>query len=388
MKTSTAELRVLIAPQELKGTLTAVEAVDAIAAGLRSLHPRWRFDLLPMADGGPGTTDALLAALGGERRSTTASDPLMRPIEAAWGMLPGRRAVIECAAASGLLRLRPDELDPLRASSHGTGELIAAALDEGIETLIVGLGGSATNDGGAGMAQSLGFRLLDAQGHDLGRGGAALARLDRIDASKAHLALPRMRCTGATDVTNPLCGPAGASAVYGPQKGADAAAITELDAALSHFASIMKRDLGVDVLDIPGAGAAGGLGAGIIAFLGATLESGARVVGEAAGIEARIAEADLVITGEGRLDGQTAYGKAPQYVARLAQRAGKPVLCIAGSLGEGYERSASLFAAIEALSDGKGPLPGRDEAARQTSAASARGVQALIDGGVLVAPND
>ena len=387
--TSTADLRVLVAPQELKGTLTAVEAADAIATGLRAVHPRWHFDLLPMADGGPGTTDALLAALGGERRTMTAHDPLMRPVEAAWGVLPGRRrAVIECAAASGLLRLRADELDSRRATSFGTGELIAAALAEDVEELIIGLGGSATNDGGAGMAQALGFRLLDARGRDLERGGAALAWLDRIDAAEADRALRRLRCVGATDVSNPLCGPAGASAVYGPQKGADAAAIAELDAALSHFATIVKRDLRVDVLDLPGAGAAGGLGAGIIAFLGATLESGARVVGDAAGIESRIAATDLVITGEGRLDGQTAYGKAPRYVAELAQAAGRPVLCIAGALGEGYEAAASVFTLIEALSDGAGPLPTREEAARQLGAASVRGVQVLIDRGTIIAPVD
>ena len=378
----------LVAPQELKGTLTAVEGAEAMAAGLRGAYPDWRFDLLPMADGGPGTTEAMLAALGGERRITRAHDPLMRGIDASWGVLPGGRAVIECAAASGLLRLRSDELDPRHATSYGTGELIAAALDQGIEALIIGLGGSATNDGGAGMAQALGYRLLDGEGRDLAPGGAALAHLDRIDASKAHAGLAKLRCTGATDVMNPLCGPLGASAVYGPQKGADAAAIAELDAALVHFAMVVKRDLGVDVGDTPGAGAAGGLGAGIIAFLGATLESGARVVGEAAGIEARIAAADIVITGEGRLDGQTAYGKTPQYVAKLAQAAGRHVVCIAGALGEGYETSMPLFAVVEVLSDGTGPLPEPDEAARQAGAASVRGVQALIDRGLLVAPRE
>jgi glycerate kinase len=337
-----------------------------------------------MADGGPGTTNALLTALGGERRTTPTNDPLMRPIDADWGMLPGRRAVVECAAASGLLRLKPDELDPRRATTYGTGTLIAAALAEGVQELIIGLGGSATNDGGAGMAQALGFRLLDAQGDDLGAGGAALARLDHIDASRAHPALRGISCTGATDVTNPLCGPDGASAVYGPQKGADGSAIAELDAALAHFAAVVKRELGVDLPDVPGAGAAGGLGAGIIAFLGATLESGARVVGEAAGLASRIGGASLVITGEGRLDGQTAYGKAPQYVAQLARSAGIPVLCLAGSLGAGYETSAGVFTAIEALSDGSGLLPSRDEAAQQIAAASIRGVQALIDGGLIV----
>ena len=196
-----AELRVLVAPQEFKGTLSAVKAAAAIVDGLRAAHPDWRFDTLPMADGGPGTTDALRTALGGEPRSTAVHDPLMRRIDADWAVLPGGRGVIECAAASGLLRLRACELDPRRASSFGTGELIAAALDEGIEELIVGLGGSATNDCGAGMAQALGFRLLDASGNDLDPGGGALARIDRIDASNAHPGLQRLRCLGATDVT-------------------------------------------------------------------------------------------------------------------------------------------------------------------------------------------
>ena len=376
--TSTAEVRVLIAPQELKGTLTAVEAGSAIARGLAARFPGWHYDVLPMADGGPGTTDALLTALGGEPRLTRAHDPLMRPIDAPWGVLPQGRGVIECAAASGLLRLQTSELDPRRASSYGTGELISAALEEGLRDLIIGLGGSATNDGGAGMAQALGFRLIDSAGNDLPPGGAALARLAHIDPASAHAGLNELRCVGATDVTNPLCGPTGASAVYGPQKGADTAAIEELDAALQHFADVLKRDLGVDVADMPGAGAAGGLGAGLIAFLGAELRSGARVVGEAAGIAERIAKADLVITGEGRLDHQTQYGKTPQYVASLARGAGTPVLCIAGTLGEGYESSAALFDAIEALGDGTGPLPTPEQAARQVEAASVRGVDSLI----------
>jgi glycerate kinase len=234
------------------------------------------------------------------------------------------------------------------------------------------------------MAQALGFRLLDAAGRPVRPGGASLASLDRIDTSSIHRGLARLRGLGATDVTNPLCGPTGASAVYGPQKGADAAAIVELDAALSHFAEVIKRDLGIDVRDMPGAGAAGGLGAGLIAFLGARLQSGAVVVGEAAGIEARIRAADVVFTGEGRLDGQTAYGKTPQYVARLAREAGKAVVCIAGALGEGYKTSIDLFSAVEALSDGKGPLPDRTEAARQVGEASKRAVMTLIDRGVIL----
>lgn len=386
-----ADLRVLVAPQEFKGTLTAVEAVEAVRRGLGAAHPSWRFDLLPMADGGPGTTDALLAALGGERRVAPALDPWLRRIEAAWGLLPGNRAVVECAAASGLLRLRIEELTPdgvRRASSYGTGQLIAAALDANVDELIVGLGGSATNDGGAGMAQALGFALLDVSGRPLAPGGAALRNLARIDASGAHARLASLRVLGATDVTNPLCGPNGASAVYAPQKGADAAAIDELDAALAHFGEVIKRDLGVDVANRSGAGAAGGLGAGLIAFLGAELLSGARVVAEAAGLEARIRQADVVITGEGRLDAQTAFGKTPQYVARAASEAGRPVICLAGSVDAGYDTSTALFDEVEALSDGTGPLPSPAEAADQLATAAVRALDRLVDRGLVIQPVD
>jgi glycerate kinase len=378
--TSTADVRVLIAPQEFKGTLTAVEAAAAIARGLAAAFADWQLDQLPLADGGPGTVDALLAARGGELRTARVHDPLMRPVDATWGLLPDGTAVIECAAASGLLRLATSELDARAASSFGSGELIAAALAAACRELIFGLGGSATNDGGAGLAQALGFRLLDAAGKDLPPGGAALSRLARIDRSRAHPRLAGLRCLGATDVTNPLCGATGASAVYGPQKGADAAAIAELDAALANFAAVVARDLGVEVRDLPGAGAAGGLGAGLIAFLGAELRPGAQLIGAAAGIEERVPLADIVITGEGQLDAQTAFGKTPQYVGRLARAAGKPAVCLAGALGPGYEASKALFSVIESLSDGSQPLPSPEEAAAQLSRAALAAVLKLVDG--------
>lgn len=345
-------MRVLVAPQEYKGTLTALEAAEAMAGGLRAAFRDVEIDLAPMADGGPGTAEALLAAAGGEWRATPAHDPLMRPVEAAWALLSDGTAVVECAAASGLVRLRPDELDPRRASTYGTGELIAAALDAGCRDLIVGLGGSATNDGGAGMAQALGFRLLDGEGSDLPPGGAALAALARIDATGAHPAIAAARVLAASDVTNPLCGAEGASAVYGPQKGADAAAVEELDRALKNFAAVVERDLGRSVLDMPGAGAAGGLGAGLVAFLGAGIVPGAEVAAKAARLDERVRQADVVITGEGRLDGQTVFGKTTAYVARLSRAAGRPVACLAGSLGPGHELSLPLFDAVETLTEG------------------------------------
>ena len=375
-------MRVLVAPQEFKGTLTAVEASVAMRDALRASFPDWQVDLLPMADGGYGTTEALLAALGGQLQTTRAHDPLMRPVDATWGLLADGRGVIECASASGLLRLTAAERNPATvraASSYGTGELVRAALDAGCRELIFGLGGSATNDGGAGMAQALGYRLLDALGNELAPGGAALRDLAHIDAAHAHTAIGLTRVLGATDVTNPLCGPTGASAVYGPQKGADADAIAELDAALANLAAVVKRDLGPDVLDVPGAGAAGGLGAALIAFLGAKLSSGAEVIGAAVHIDERVSMADIVITGEGRLDAQTIYGKTPQYVAERAAAAGKRCVCIAGQLGEGWESARDLFAAITALSDGTTSLPAPEEAALQLGAAAVDAVRKLMD---------
>jgi glycerate kinase len=372
-------MRVLVAPQEYKGTLTAVEAAEIIAAAVQTAFPDATVDIAPMADGGPGTAAALVAARGGQMRISPAHDPLMRPIEAAWALLDDGTAVVECASASGLLRLAPAELDPRRASTFGTGELIATALDAGCRGLILGLGGSATNDGGAGMAQALGVRMLDAAGAQLPPGGAALARLSRIDRSGARPELAQCRVLAATDVRNPLCGPDGASAVYGPQKGADTTAIEELDEALRHFAAIVKRDLGVDVLDLPGAGAAGGLGGGAVAFLDATLRSGAEVVGEAARLPERVRDADMVVMGEGRLDGQTPFGKAPAYVARLARDARRPVACLPGSLGPGHDAALPLFDVVEVAGEGGG-AQGPEDARRLLAEAAVRAVRRLTAG--------
>jgi glycerate kinase len=371
-------VRLLIAPQEFKGTLSAVEAAAAMRDAIAAAWPAWELDVVPMADGGSGTVAALLAARGGEARTTVVNDPLLRPVEATWGLLPDGTAVVEWAAASGLWRLRPDELDPRRASSYGTGELLRLALDEGSRSIVLGLGGSATNDGGAGCFQALGYRFLAANGVELPPGGAALARLHRIDASGAHPGIAGTRILGATDVTNPLLGHEGASATYGPQKGADAAAVAELDAALSQLADVVERDLGVDIRTTPGAGSAGGAGGGVIAFLGVTLRSGAEVVAEAAGLEARVHAADLVITGEGRLDGQTSFGKGPLHVARLAKGLGRPVVCITGSLGPGHERLLPWFDAVRATSAPGETLPSPDEAARQAGEAVLTAVLELL----------
>ena len=327
-------MRVVIAPQEFKGSLTAVQATQAIADGLRRALPDAELVLVPMADGGPGTVEAVVTAKGGRWLKTAVRGPLGSPVEATWGIIDGDTAVIEMATASGLVLVPEGQRDPRVASTYGTGQIIAAALAAGCHRVIVGMGGSATNDGGAGVAQALGARLLDDAGQDLPPGGAALARLARIDVSGLDRRLRQARLLAATDVFNPLCGPQGASAVYGPQKGATPELVRELDAALAHYAAIIERDLRVRVLEVAGAGAAGGLGAGLVAFLGAEIVPGAKLVAEAVGLEQRMSGADLVIAGEGRLDAQTGFGKAPWEVARLAREARAPVIAIAGAVRE------------------------------------------------------
>lgn len=334
-------MRILLAPQEFKGSLTAVEAVEAMAAGVLRACPEASVDRAPIADGGPGTVAAVVAATGGELRRARCRDPLRRPIEALFGLIDeGRTAIVECAAAAGISLLRPDELDPLRTSTDGVGDLIRAALDAGATRLIVGLGGTATNDGGAGMAMALGARMRESHNMLL-PGGAHLRRLDWINASTLDPRLRQVDVVGATDVRNPLCGPEGASAVFGPQKGATPDQVALLDEALSRYADILKRDLGLDVRDVPGAGAAGGLGAGLLAFCGATLSSGFDLVADVTNLEQRIAAADLVITGEGRLDGQSIYGKTTVGVARIAAQQRVPVVALCGGLGEGWQASLS-----------------------------------------------
>ena len=336
-------MKVVVAPNAFKGTLTASEAAHAIADGVREVFPDAEIVEVPVADGGDGTTEALVDARGGEYRSAVVEGPLGDPVTARFGLIDrGDVAVVELAKASGLALIPRERRDPRRASTFGFGQLLEAGRREGSSRIIAGIGGSATNDGGAGIGQALGYRLLDPTGRDLPRGGAALASLDRIDPSGFDRAWKSVHVRVATDVTNPLLGPLGASAVYGPQKGADAEAVRELDAALARFAAVVERDLGKSIADIPGAGSAGGAGAGLIAFLDATLEPGAPLVVEAAGLDAALHGAGLVITGEGRVDEQTAYGKAPGEVARRAHAAGIPVLLLAGSKGPGWEALSKL----------------------------------------------
>ncbi|MFP4501109.1 MAG: glycerate kinase [Candidatus Hydrogenedentota bacterium] len=371
-------MRIIIAPDSFKECLRAPGVAEAIAAGWREVFPAAVIQCRPMADGGEGTVDALVAATGGRHITATVTGPRGTPVDATYGLLGGgETAVIEMAAASGLALLTEEERDPTLTSTRGTGELMAHALDNGARRLLVGIGGSATNDGGAGMAQALGFRLLDAGGNNLAPGGAALARLASIDTAQRHPALDTTTVEVACDVDNPLCGPTGASHVYGPQKGATPKQAALLDNALAHYADVVEPALGVAVRDVPGTGAAGGLGAGLMAFSNACLRSGVDLVADACGLAAAIAGADLVITGEGRLDRQSAYGKVPAGVARLANIAGVPCIALAGSLETGYE---TLYknGLTAALSITPGPMPLADAMAhapahlRATAAAIAR----------------
>src|SRR2546426_713024 len=306
-------MRIVIAPNAFKGSLSALDAAEAIADGVRAVASDAELVLVPIADGGDGTVDALVAATHGERRTLHVRGPLGDPVDADYGLIDaGSTAVIEMAKAAGLALVPPAKRDPRITTTYGVGELLQHAYDEGARHFIVGIGGSATNDGGAGMAQALGYHLLDEEGHELPPGGLALKRLARIHVGGVHASWKAAEVDVACDVTNPLTGPSGASAVYGPQKGATPEMVAELDAALKHFAEIIRRDLGVDVDQLPGAGAAGGLGAGLVAFTGARLRPGAEMVMEALRLDERLAGAGLVITGEGRIDSQTArFGKGP-----------------------------------------------------------------------------
>ena len=336
-------MRIVIAPQSLKGSLTAAEAGMAIAQGVHVVYPECEVEVVPVADGGEGTVQALVDATSGEIVQQTVTGPLGKPVQAFYGVLgDGSTAVIEMAACAGLPLVPRQLRDPRITTTYGVGELITMALDRGCRHFIIGIGGSATNDGGAGMVQALGGSLLDDDNVDIARGGIALAKLAHISLEGMDARLRECIIDVACDVTNPLCGPTGATAIYGPQKGATPEMVVELDAALAHYATIIEQDLGRSVKDIPGSGAAGGLGAGMLAFLHATLRPGAQIVLDAVRLENRIRDANLIITAEGQIDEQTAYGKTIEAVAELAKRYKLPVLAIAGSLGEGYHHVYSL----------------------------------------------
>ncbi|CAO97772.1 glycerate kinase [Erwinia tasmaniensis] len=326
-------MKIVIAPDSYKESLSALQVATQIELGFREIFPHAQYIKLPVADGGEGTVDAMVAATAGKIISLPATGPLGNPVDAFYGLSgDGQCAIIEMAAASGLEGVPLARRNAMTATSWGTGELMRDALDKGVKRMIIGIGGSATNDGGAGMIQALGAKLLDRQGKCIGHGGAELARLASIDLSGFDRRIADCQIDVACDVSNTLTGEQGASAVFGPQKGATPEQVVQLDHALKHFAALIQRELHHDVLPLAGGGAAGGMGAGLYAFCGATLRPGIDIVTDALGLDALVRDATLVITGEGRIDSQTVQGKVPVGVARVAKRYHKPVIAIAGSL--------------------------------------------------------
>ncbi len=335
-------MKVIVAPDSFKGSLSSIQAAAALERGILKAAAKVKKEAeivkIPIADGGEGTVEAIIAGTGGKIIPTRVLNPLGREIPSSFGILPEQTAVIEMAAASGLNLIKPEERNPLITTSYGTGQLILKALEEGCVNFIIGIGGSATNDGGVGMAQALGVKFLDQHNQEIPFGGGELAKIRRIDLSGTDPRVAGATFTVASDVKNVLCGPGGASAVYGPQKGATPEIVAVLDRNLSHLAELIKRDLGKDIALVPGSGAAGGLGGGLMAFLNAEIKPGIEIVMELTGFREKVREADLVITGEGATDFQTMFGKVPYGVAQVAGEYGKPVICISGTLGNGYQK--------------------------------------------------
>ena len=330
-------MKVVCAIDSFKGSISGIEAGEAAALGIKDAYPDAEVVICPVADGGEGTTAAIVSGAGGELRISRVSDPLGRIIDASWGLLPSGAAVIEMSSAAGITLVSDEERNPLESDTYGVGELIISALDLGVRNFLIGIGGSATNDGGVGMLRALGFAFLDKNGEPIGRGAGALARLAKIDISGADKRLAECSFTVASDVKNPLTGPLGATYVYGPQKGVDEGTRPTLDGYLAHYASLTRSIIPDADPDMQGAGAAGGLGFALTSYLGAKLRSGVDVVIRATGLEEKIRGADFVITGEGRMDAQSAMGKLPAGIAALAKKYGKPVIALAGSVADGAE---------------------------------------------------
>ena len=362
-------MKFLFASDSFKGSLSAVEIVRLLDEAARAHFPGVETALVPVADGGEGTVEAVLAGAGGTRIEADVLDPLGRPVRAAFGRLPdGRTAIVEMAASSGLTLLSPDERDPLRTSTFGTGQQLAAALNAGATRVLIGVGGSATVDGGCGCAQALGVQFVSEDGTVLpaGLAGGDLHRVHHVDVSARDVRLDAVELVVLCDVQNPLCGPNGASAVYGPQKGAGPEQVRRLEANLRHLTQVIERDLGIAVADLPGGGASGGLAAGLVAFLGGRMHSGVESVIELTRLFERVQGADLVITGEGRFDAQSRMGKTVWGVAACARRAGVPVIVIAGQVaGEAVRCEADGIAAVCAVSGPQDPVPDSPATAAQ-----------------------
>lgn len=375
-------MKFIIAPDSFKGSLTAQQAADAMKEGILRAIPDATCITVPMADGGEGTVRSLVDATAGRMITVTVTDPLGRPTNAEYGILgDGRTAVIEMAAASGLQFVNENTRNPLITTTYGTGELIRNALDHGIRDIIVGLGGSATNDGGAGMAQALGVRLLDDSGQPLPFGGAALRDLKTIDCSGIDGRLNDTRIRLASDVRNPLTGAHGASAVFGPQKGATETMVKQLDAALAHYAAVINEQLGRNVADIPGSGAAGGLGAGFLAFTSARMQSGISMVVETTGLKSKAVDADYCFTGEGSIDEQTQYGKTPVGTAQAVKQVSPnaKVVAIAGHVGDGIDELYGLgIDAVFGMMPGVGTMQDAIAGAYANLARTAENVARLI----------
>ena len=363
-------MKIVIAPDSFKESLSARMVCEAIARGIRRVHPDAMIDMVPMADGGEGTVDALVAATGGRLCRTFVTGPLNQPVEATWGILGGEpeTAVLEMASASGLALVPVDQRNPLVTTTYGTGELLRAALNAGVKRIIAGIGGSATNDGGVGAAQAMGVAFLNNRGQPcpVPLTGGALFDVASIDVGDVEKRLRGVTLSVACDVANPLCGPLGAVAVYAPHKGATPDQVVLLDRNLAHLAAIVKRDLGKDILNLPGGGAAGGLGAGMVAFLKARLQSGVQIVMEATRLADRIADADLVITGEGRIDRQSMMGKVIGGVGQAARKAGVPVIALVGCVGQGAEETLTVLSGFYTINPPNMPLR---EALTHTAAA-------------------
>jgi glycerate kinase len=332
------DLVIVLAPDSFKESMTAKEVCEAMERGIKKINSNISCVHVPMADGGEGTMQSLVDATKGKVYSLQVVGPLGNEVEAQYGILgQGEVGVLEMASASGIQLVPAEKRNPLLTTTYGTGQLIKACLDHGVKRLLIGIGGSATNDGGAGVIQALGGKLLDKQGNELGFGGGELGKLNSIDLRDFDPRLKEVIVEVACDVNNPLCGERGASNVFGPQKGATKEMVGMLDDNLNHYADIIKKELGKDVLNEPGAGAAGGLGAGLMAFLNGNLKKGIEMVIEYAGLEEKVKDADMVWTGEGSIDFQTQYGKTPLGVAAVAKKYNKPVVALAGRVGEGID---------------------------------------------------
>ena len=327
-------MHIVVAPNAFKGSLTAVQAAEAMQAGILAADPQCHVTCVPVADGGDGLTEVMLEGMGGQPVEATVTGPRFETVTAPFCLVPAEKlAVVEMARASGLALLPESQHNPMETTTYGTGELILSAMEYGARRIIVGIGGSATNDGGIGMAAALGFRFLDAVGEPVRPVGGQLGAIAAIDSSGADERIAGLEVAAACDVTNPLTGPEGAAHVYGPQKGATADQVDQLDDGLANLARVIRRDLGVDILELPGSGAAGGLGGGLRAFLHADLQTGIDLVLDVVGLEGKLAGADLVITAEGQIDDQTRFNKAPAGVARMAKGAGVPCIAVCGAAG-------------------------------------------------------